>query len=97
MIRIRSGARFSYAPEDELPHVRVWHSQGILHAFRDAEAVADAVHNWFTSGRPLEAGLEEYEGQRTAARMPIFEFTCQLAALEPPPDDTSAQWLSGMR
>jgi len=60
-------------------------AQGIVDAFRDAELLADALDASFTSPEPeLAAALAEYEQRRNAAAMPIYEFTCGLASLEPP-------------
>jgi flavin-dependent dehydrogenase len=60
-------------------------AQGISDAFRDAELVAEAVDAGLSGRYPLEEALAEYEQQRNEAAFPIYEFTCQLAALEPPP------------
>jgi 2-polyprenyl-6-methoxyphenol hydroxylase-like FAD-dependent oxidoreductase len=54
--------------------------QGIGHAFRDAQLLADAV----SSGRPLHRALARYERVRNRATLPMFDFTAQLAALAPP-------------
>jgi flavin-dependent dehydrogenase len=62
-------------------------AQGIVDAFRDAELLADALDASF-AGRQLEASaLAEFEQRRNEAAMPIYDFTCQLAALEPPPPE----------
>lgn len=57
---------------------------GITNAFRDVELLAEAVDDGFTSRRPLEQALADYEQRRNAMAMPIYEFTCQSALLEPP-------------
>ncbi len=62
-------------------------AQGISDAFRDAELVAEAVDAGFSGKREIEDALAEYEQQRNAAAFPIYEFTCQLASLEPPPPE----------
>jgi len=59
-------------------------AQGIVDAFRDAELLADALDASFTSHEPELAAMAEYEQRRNAAAMPIYEFTCGLASLEPP-------------
>ena len=51
-------------------------AQGITDAFRDAELVVDAIDD-----------LARYQAARDAAAMPMYELTCQLAALEPPPPE----------
>jgi len=35
----------------------------------------------------MDVALADYEQRRNAAAMPIYEFTCQLARLEPPPPE----------
>jgi flavin-dependent dehydrogenase len=58
--------------------------QGITDAFRDADLLADAVDAGFSGAAPLDAALAEYEQRRNTAVMPMYEFTYQLARLEPP-------------
>jgi flavin-dependent dehydrogenase len=62
-------------------------AQGITDAFRDAELVAKAVDTGLSGKQPVEEALAEYEQRRNVAATPIYEFTCQLAALEPPPPE----------
>jgi flavin-dependent dehydrogenase len=62
-------------------------AQGISDAFRDAELVAEAVDAGLSGKRPVEAALAEYEQLRNEAALPVYEFTCQLATLEPPPPE----------
>lgn len=62
-------------------------AQGITDAFRDAEFVAEAVDAAFSGKRKMEEVMAEYEQQRNEAVMPLYEFTCQLATLEPPPPE----------
>ncbi len=62
-------------------------AQGISDAFRDAELLAEAIDAGFSGRRPLEDALAEYERWRNEASLPIYEFTCQLAMLEPPPPE----------
>ncbi|GIV82053.1 MAG: FAD-dependent oxidoreductase [Anaerolineae bacterium] len=59
-------------------------AQGITDAFRDAELLTEAIDAGFSGRRPLEEALAEYEQQRNAASQAIYDFTCQLAMLEPP-------------
>jgi 2-polyprenyl-6-methoxyphenol hydroxylase-like FAD-dependent oxidoreductase len=49
--------------------------------------VAEAVHAGLTGQRPIQEALAEYEQRRNEAAFPIYEFTCQLAMLEPPPPE----------
>ncbi len=59
--------------------------QGISDAFRDAELCADALDTAFRTGRPLEETLSQYQARRDAEALAMYEFTTQLATLEPPP------------
>ena len=65
-------------------------AQGMGDAFRDADLVAEAIDAGLSGRRPLEAALADYERQRNAAAMPMYEFTWQLAGLEPPPPEMQA-------
>jgi flavin-dependent dehydrogenase len=65
-------------------------AQGITDAFRDAELVAEAVDAGLSGKRAIEEAMAEYEQGRNEAAFPIYEFTCQLAALEPPPPEQQA-------
>jgi 2-polyprenyl-6-methoxyphenol hydroxylase-like FAD-dependent oxidoreductase len=60
-------------------------AQGISDAFRDAESCATALDEFFSKGRAFDAAMSEYQRSRDAHALPIYEFTCQLATLEPPP------------
>lgn len=62
-------------------------AQGITDALRDAELLTDAIDDGFAGRRPLSEALAEYERRRNEATLPIYEFTCQLASLEPPPPE----------
>jgi flavin-dependent dehydrogenase len=62
-------------------------AQGISDAFRDAELVAEAVDDGLAGRRPLEEAMAQYEQRRNQAALPLYEFTCRLAALEPPPPE----------
>jgi 2-polyprenyl-6-methoxyphenol hydroxylase-like FAD-dependent oxidoreductase len=59
--------------------------QGMGDALRDAELLAEALDAGFSGRRPLHAALAHYQRRRDEQAMPMYEFTCQLAALEPPP------------
>lgn len=56
---------------------------GITNAFRDVELLAEAIDSGFSSRQPLEQALAEYEHRRNAMALPIYEFACQSALLEP--------------
>jgi flavin-dependent dehydrogenase len=62
-------------------------AQGITDAFRDAELLAEAIDAGFSGSQSLDEALGEYERKRNEAAMPIYELTCLLAALEPPPPE----------
>jgi flavin-dependent dehydrogenase len=62
-------------------------AQGIMDAFRDAELCAAAL-NAFLSGKSLfEDAMSAYQRTRDARVKAMYEFTCQLATLEPPPPE----------
>ncbi|NGO54844.1 NAD(P)/FAD-dependent oxidoreductase [Allomesorhizobium camelthorni] len=62
-------------------------SQGIMDAFHDAELCADALDNPFSGARPFEDAMDEYQRTRDARVKPMYDFTCELAMLEPPPPE----------
>ena len=62
-------------------------AQGITDAFRDAENLAEAIDEGFSGSRQLEEALADYERKRNEAVLPMFEMTCDLARLEPPPPE----------
>lgn len=60
-------------------------AQGISDAFRDAESCAMGLHQVFTGIRSFDEAMSEYQQVRDEHVLPMYEFTCQLATLEPPP------------
>ena len=58
--------------------------QGISHAFRDAELLADAVADGLGGIRPLGEALGRYHRARDRAARPMYDFTARLAAIAPP-------------
>jgi flavin-dependent dehydrogenase len=58
--------------------------QGISHAFRDAELLADAVADGLGGIRPLGSALGQYHRTRDKAARPMYDFTARLAAIAPP-------------
>jgi 2-polyprenyl-6-methoxyphenol hydroxylase-like FAD-dependent oxidoreductase len=62
-------------------------AQGITDAFRDAELCATALDQSFTNARSFDDAMGEYQRTRDQHAMPMYEFTCQLATLEPPPPE----------
>jgi flavin-dependent dehydrogenase len=61
--------------------------QGIMDAFLDAELCAAAIDMAFSGARPFEVAMNEYQSMRDARVKAMYEFTCQLATLEPPPPE----------
>jgi flavin-dependent dehydrogenase len=57
---------------------------GITDAFRDAETLAGALDAGLSGRRPLAEALAGYQSQRDSFAMPMYEFICELAALDPP-------------
>jgi flavin-dependent dehydrogenase len=62
-------------------------SQGIMDAFHDAELCVNALDQSFSGARPFEDAMDEYQRTRDARVKAMYEFTCQLATLEPPPPE----------
>jgi flavin-dependent dehydrogenase len=60
---------------------------GILDAFRDAELVADGLHQVWSEERGFEPAMAAYQATRDEAVLPMYEFTAELASLEPPPPE----------
>lgn len=62
-------------------------AQGITDAFRDADLLSEAIDQGFSGRRELDDSLEEYQGKRDAAVMPMYESTCERARLQPFPPE----------
>ena len=60
-------------------------AQGITDAFREAERCTDALHDVLTGARDFEQVMSEYQRARDQEVLPMYDYTCQLATLEPPP------------
>jgi 2-polyprenyl-6-methoxyphenol hydroxylase-like FAD-dependent oxidoreductase len=60
-------------------------AQGISDAFRDAERCALAADEAFTGVRTFAEAMSDYQRARDEHALPMYEFTTQLATLEPPP------------
>ena len=63
-------------------------AQGINDAFRDAERCAIALDDAFTGARSFDEAMGGYQRDRDEHVRPMYDFTCQLATLEPPPPET---------
>jgi 2-polyprenyl-6-methoxyphenol hydroxylase-like FAD-dependent oxidoreductase len=61
--------------------------QGMMDAFHDAELCADALDSALSGARPFEDAMSEYQLRRDARVKAMYELTCQLATLEPPPPE----------
>jgi flavin-dependent dehydrogenase len=59
-------------------------AQGISDAFRDAGLLAAALEEGFSGRLPLQEALADYQRRRDDDVVPMYEFTCQLAAMEAP-------------
>jgi flavin-dependent dehydrogenase len=62
-------------------------AQGILDAFRDAERCVEALDESLSGRRPFDDAMADYQRARDAHVMAMYEFTCGLARLEPPPPE----------
>jgi 2-polyprenyl-6-methoxyphenol hydroxylase-like FAD-dependent oxidoreductase len=71
-------------------------AQGINDAFRDAERCVTALDQAFTRTRGFDDAMRDYQRERDAQVLPMYEFTCQLATLEPPPPQMQ-QLIGGIR
>jgi 2-polyprenyl-6-methoxyphenol hydroxylase-like FAD-dependent oxidoreductase len=58
--------------------------QGMSDAFRDAELCAAALAEAFSGQRPFEVAMAHYQTTRDEHVLPMYEFTADLAKLEPP-------------
>ena len=62
-------------------------AQGITDAFRDAELCATALDAALSGARAFDSAMGEYQSTRDEHVLQMFDFTCQLATLEPPPPE----------
>jgi flavin-dependent dehydrogenase len=62
-------------------------AQGISDSFRDAELCVGALDDVFNGVTSFDDAMSAYQRTRDARGMPIYEFTTQLATLEPPPPE----------
>ncbi|MGE5803622.1 MAG: NAD(P)/FAD-dependent oxidoreductase [Gemmatimonadota bacterium] len=65
-------------------------AQGISDAFIDAESLAEALSLALSGNGAFEDRLAGHESARNERVRPMFEFTTQFAALEPPPPEMQA-------
>ncbi|MFB7169295.1 NAD(P)/FAD-dependent oxidoreductase [Streptomyces sp. NPDC056254] len=62
-------------------------AQGIQDAFRDAELCVRALDETFTGRRSFDAAMRGYQASRDERVLPMYEFTTELATLDPPPPE----------
>jgi 2-polyprenyl-6-methoxyphenol hydroxylase-like FAD-dependent oxidoreductase len=62
-------------------------AQGMLDAFQDAERCARALDDSLSGRRPFESAMADWHAARDRHALPVYEFTTQLATLEPPPPE----------
>ena len=62
-------------------------AHGIHDAFRDAELCAMALDETFSGARDFDAAMADYQTRRDQHVLPMYEFTTELATLEPPPPE----------
>lgn len=62
-------------------------AQGISDAFNDAERCSTAIHAWLSGESTYDGAMRSWHQTRDNGAMPIYEFTSQLATLEPPPPE----------
>jgi 2-polyprenyl-6-methoxyphenol hydroxylase-like FAD-dependent oxidoreductase len=60
---------------------------GIANAFRDAEYLAEAAHQGLSGALPLDEAMAQFQDRRDASAVPIYEFTREMAKLDPPPQE----------
>ncbi len=65
-------------------------AQGISDAFVDATALTDTLGAALSDGGTFEERMTAHEAVRNERVRPMYEFTTQLAALEPPPPEMQA-------
>lgn len=64
---------------------------GISDAFRDAQALADAVDAGLSGAQGVQEALAAYTQRRDELSLPMYEETLQSARLGPPPPDQLRQ------
>jgi 2-polyprenyl-6-methoxyphenol hydroxylase-like FAD-dependent oxidoreductase len=62
-------------------------AQGISDAFRDAQLCAIALDETFSGVRSFDDAMGDYQATRDGHVLPMYEFTTQIATLEPPPPE----------
>jgi len=65
-------------------------AQGISDAFIDAAMLAEGLGRWLSGNATFEEVMEAHEAVRNERVRPMYQFTSQLAALDPPPPEMQA-------
>lgn len=60
---------------------------GITNALRDADLLAELVHEGLSGQRPLDAALADYGPRRDATAVPLHLFAQEMAKLSPPTEE----------
>lgn len=68
-------------------HKDPYAAQGIMDAFRDVELLVKAIDVGWAGRRPLEEALADYERQRNALALPLYEYDTQAASFAPRPPE----------
>jgi 2-polyprenyl-6-methoxyphenol hydroxylase-like FAD-dependent oxidoreductase len=68
-------------------HKDPYAAQGIMDAFRDVELLVEAIDAGWAGRRPLEEALADYERQRNALALPLYEYDTQAASFAPRPPE----------
>jgi flavin-dependent dehydrogenase len=58
-------------------------AEGITDAFRDVELLVEAVDAGLSGRTPMDQALASHEQLRNEFAMPLYEFTCNIASMEP--------------
>jgi flavin-dependent dehydrogenase len=64
-------------------------AQGITDAFAEAQLCAAALDDTFNGGRAFADAMSQYQRNRDARSLPMYEYTTQLARLEAPPPEVA--------
>jgi 2-polyprenyl-6-methoxyphenol hydroxylase-like FAD-dependent oxidoreductase len=62
-------------------------AQGISDAFRDVELVVDGLDDVFSGRQTFNQAMSHYQKARDEHVLPMYDFTCQMATMEPPPPE----------
>ncbi len=63
------------------------HPDDLPHACAPAPDAAWNMRPTFSGAAPYESAMAEYQSTRDEHVLPMYELTCQLATLEPPPPE----------